>query len=398
MTTILARAIARGDASVVAEALVSDVRRQLGGAAPVLALVFASSPAQSLSELMPAVKARLGDVLLLGASTAAEFTDQGASRGAAVLVAIAGDFEVRAALGKGLGAGLEQTVAGVVGALPRAIPGYPCCTGILLIDTLTGNGEETTLLTAAMFGGKLLLAGGAAGADLDVDPKHTFVALGDRVESDAMVLALLFSKTPLAVSVRHGHEPITEPMRVTRAEGSTVYEINGRPAWDVWAESTREHGLRWGVDPLELTRAQDFTNYLIRYQAGLDTGDGYKIRTPFFRNDDRSLGFASGVPQGTAFRITESVPERQIESARLAARQARAQVGDRPIAGAIVFDCACRGLILKEDSGKAIEAMSEELGGMPIAGFETYGEIALDVGDMSGFHNTTSVVLVFPRD
>ena len=38
-----------------------------------------------------------------------------------------------------------------------------------------------------------------------------------------------------------------------------------------------------------------------------------------------------------------------------------------------------------------------ELGGAALAGFETYGEIALDVGDMSGFHNTTSVVLAFPE-
>jgi len=41
--------------------------------------------------------------------------------------------------------------------------------------------------------------------------------------------------------------------------------------------------------------------------------------------------------------------------------------------------------------------LGEELGGVPVAGLETYGEIALDAGDMSGFHNTTSVVLAFPR-
>ena len=41
--------------------------------------------------------------------------------------------------------------------------------------------------------------------------------------------------------------------------------------------------------------------------------------------------------------------------------------------------------------------MVDELGGAPVAGFETYGEIALDAGDMSGFDYTTSVVLAFPR-
>jgi methyl-accepting chemotaxis protein len=61
-----------------------------------------------------------------------------------------------------------------------------------------------------------------------------------------------------------------------------------------------------------------------------------------------------------------------------------------------VFDCICRSLILGPDFMRAVRAMSSELGEVPLAGFETYGEIALDVGDMSGFHNTTSVVLAFP--
>ena len=41
-------------------------------------------------------------------------------------------------------------------------------------------------------------------------------------------------------------------MKVTRASGSTVYEIEGRPAWDVWAERTREVALRNGQDPSKL--------------------------------------------------------------------------------------------------------------------------------------------------
>jgi hypothetical protein len=40
--------------------------------------------------------------------------------------------------------------------------------------------------------------------------------------------------------------------------------------------------------------------------------------------------------------------------------------------------------------------MAEEVGGAPLVGLETYGEIALDAGDLSGFHNTTTVVLAFP--
>ena len=56
-----------------------------------------------------------------------------------------------------------------------------------------------------------------------------------------------------------------------------------------------------------------------------------------------------------------------------------------------------RNLILGEDFSRAVRGISEELGGARIAGFAMRGEIALDVGDMSGFHNTTRVVLAFPE-
>lgn len=62
-----------------------------------------------------------------------------------------------------------------------------------------------------------------------------------------------------------------------------------------------------------------------------------------------------------------------------------------------MFDCICRNLILGADFGRAVRGIADELGRVPLAGFETYGEIALDAGDMSGFHNTTSVVLAFPQ-
>ena len=90
---------------------------------------------------------------------------------------------------------------------------------------------------------------------------------------------------------------------------------------------------------------------------------------------------------------------RHLARFRARARRPRrpAQLGGVAPAGALVFDCICRNIILGPVFTDAVRGMSEELGGAPLAGFETYGEIALDKGDMSGFHNTTSVVLVFPE-
>ena len=120
------------------------------------------------------------------------------------------------------------------------------------------------------------------------------------------------------------------------------------------------------------------------------------IRAPLSRAADGSLGFACAIPEGAEFCITESVPDAQIESARHAAMQARERAGAK-LAGAIVFDCICRNLILGDRFSDAVDAIGAELGGVPLAGFETYGEIALAAGDMSGFHNTTTVVLAVPE-
>jgi methyl-accepting chemotaxis protein len=253
-----------------------------------------------------------------------------------------------------------------------------------------------------MLGDGVRLAGGAAGDDLAM--KCTRVARGAKAASDAVVIATLFSQRPLGVGVCHGHAPLSRPLRVTAARGNVVTRIEDRPAWSVWLDETREHVRASGGDVDAMPRDAEGA-YLLRYEAGLaagESGDAYKIRAPLSRSDDGAISFACGIPEGTVIRITESDAERQIKSAREAARRARQQLGEGPggrparVAGALVFDCICRNLILQGEFSRAVRGMSEELGGAPLAGFETYGEIALDAGDMSGFHNTTSVVLAFP--
>lgn len=186
-------------------------------------------------------------------------------------------------------------------------------------------------------------------------------------------------------------------MKVTRAEGNVVHEVDGRPAWEVWVETTSGAAARQGKDPRSLG-PNEVGAYLLTYEAGLDTGSSeMKIRAPLVKNADGALSFACGIPEGATIRITESVPARQIESARKAAQRAKSGMGGNDVAGALVFDCICRNLILGSSFHEAVRGISEELGRVPLAGYETYGEIALAAGDMSGFHNTTTVVLAFPR-
>ncbi len=392
MKTTVATAVAAGEAEAAAGLLARDLRAGLGGADPVLVMFFASTK-QPLEVLAPRLTSEFRSAVVLGASTAGEFTERSVAKGTTTAVAVAGDFAVRGGMGVGLGSEPENAVHSALSSVPMSLAGHSHRTGLLLLDPLAGTGEEATLLTASHLGADIRLAGGAAGDDLQM--KRTTVSIGDRVADDAIVIAVIFSQKPLGVGVCHGHTPISGTLSVTKASGAVVYEVDGRPAWDVWVDETRSAAAKIGIDPAALA-PDEVGGFLLRYEAGLASGAEYKIRAPLSRNPDGSLGFACAVPEGAKIRITESGPQSQIASARTAAERAREQLGAKP-AGAIVFDCICRNLILDAMFDRAVAEISDALGGVPLAGFETYGEIALDAGDLSGFHNTTTVVLAFPE-
>lgn len=386
-------ASAHGATSSALSTLHETLRRDLGERKPALVMVFASTT-QSLDELMKGLSERFAPAVVLGASTSGEFVQSGTSRDSVVAVAVAGDYKVFAGIGKHLKEDPTGAVASALANVPKEVAGYPHRTGVVLLDPLSGNGEEVTLMVAMALGGEQAIAGGAAGDDLKM--KSTRVGCGSEVSSDAIVFAQIFSKQPLGLGISHGHRALSGPLRVTKATGNVVHEIDGRPAWAVWVEQTRDSSLLRNVDPATLPLGDEGA-HLLRYEAGLPIGDDLKVRAPLSRTADGSISFACGMIEGTEFRITQSSGEAQVASARHAAQLARDGLHGRPPAGAIVFDCICRHLILADAFNDAIGEMSKVLGGTPFAGFETYGEIGLDVGQMSGFHNTTSVVLAFPK-
>lgn len=391
MKTRVATYIHRGAVREVVDAARAAITEQLGNERPQFIVVFASTK-QPLAELAPLLADAFEGAILVGCSSAGEFTENGDMDGAVSIFAVHGDFKIHAGMAVGLRSDVERTVTAAVGALPASIDGYPHRTALLLVDGLFGAGEEATLIAASLLGEVVPLAGGAAGDDVQM--KATYVACGREVASDAVVIAEIFSKAPLGVGVAHGHVPISKAFQVTKAEGNVVFEIDGRPAWDVWREETRSRTDESGMNPDEL-QGGDIMRYLGLYEAGLEIGDEFKVRVPIGRGENGALAFACGIPEGTILRIMDTDPERQVRSAGQAARRAREKLGVQAPAGALVFDCTGRKLLLGGEFSKAVKTIAHELDAK-IAGFESYGEIAMNMGDFSGYHNTTTVVLAFP--
>ncbi|MDP3152193.1 MAG: FIST N-terminal domain-containing protein [Archangium sp.] len=391
MTTRIATA--RSTSATDAAPAFLELQKQLGGAEPSLVVVFASTSAP-LEGVMKAAAHAFPKANTIGCTTAGEFTEASEGKAQFVAWALAGDdVTVTAGLGTGLKADPEAALESAI-KLAADDAERPHRMAILLLDPLSGNGEEASMLAMTMLGPTVRLAGGAAGDDLHF--KQTLVACGNQVASDAVVVALLSSRRPLGIGVKHGHKPMSKPLTVTKAEGSVVHELDGKPAFGVWKDAVRAAVQAEGAD-IDAIALADVGGHLLRYEVGLIAGaNEYKIRAPLSADAAGAVSFACGIPEGAVVRITSSAESDQISSARDAAERARKALGGAKVAGALVFDCICRNLILGPKFGAAVKEIHEGLGGAPIAGFETYGEIAMDLGQSSGFHNTTTVVLAFP--
>ena len=109
----------------------------------------------------------------------------------------------------------------------------------------------------------------------------------------------------------------------------------------------------------------------------------------------RTLGGGGDLSLGALAYALEGDVESVLDASASACRSAIDQLdGEKPV-GLLTLSCAaCRAVL--GDEGIAMEGkrIATEAGGLPYAGFYTYGEIARTKG-INGFHNQTMVVLAF---
>ena len=387
--------------ALAAKNAVLQAKEKLGRARVDLSIVYSSSE-YDYQEVVDAVREATSDAPLIGASTAGEFTEEGVDRGnVAVGLLSSDDIKVFTALSEGVKEDTESAIKEVIAKLPDKVKGYPNLTAILIADGLSGVGERVALLASYLFGRRLRIVGGMAGDNFKME--KTFVFSDDEVRTNAIGVCLLASKMPLFTGVKHGHTPVSRELKVTRATGNVLYGINNMPAWDAWKEETAETARKAGIDVNQLKTPAEIAQFCANSQLGLATEkDGeYKIRWPVSANKDGSLNFACDIAEGAIFRIMDgSNLECQIDAAEGAAMMAKRSAEDAgysEFAGILVFDCAHRQLIMGDKFPDSVDRFKKALPGVPLLGWETYGEIRLEPGQFSGFHNTTAVVLLLPK-
>ncbi|RCV64176.1 methyl-accepting chemotaxis protein [Methanophagales archaeon] len=400
MGTKFVTGISKGGA-VAAKEAVLQAKGKLGGARVDLSIVLSSS-VYDHREVVEVVREATDNAPLIGSSSAGEFTEDKVESGSvAVGLLSSDDIKVFSAIAEGVKEDPEAAIKAVVAKLPDNVDDYPYLTAIILIDGLSGVGEEVTLLASYHFGKDLKIVGGMAGDDFKME--KTVVFSDDNVCTNALNVCLLASKMPLFTGIKHAHTPLSRALKMTRAEGNVLYEIDNRPAWAIWKEETAEIARKNGIDAEELKTPAEIAQFFTNYTLGLATekeGE-YKIRWPVSINEDGALSFTCGIAEGSVFRIMDgSNIKDQINAAGKAAdiaKQNAENAGYSDFAGVIVFECGHRQLILGDRFSEAVDRFKNVLPGVPLLGWETYGEIRMEPGQFSGFHNTTSVVLLIPQ-
>jgi hypothetical protein len=426
MTTEIGTGQATGDAGdAAAMDALRDAMADISADEPDFCQIFCS-PAYDYEAVLWGARSVIGSAAeIVGCSSSGEFTESGSGNGTVTVGVVSSDsMRFFSSISTELSDDPERCLFEAVHDLPAkgdsAVAGYPHRTIINIHDGMAGIGNKVTRLTEQYLDGQdTPVVGGSAGDDLQLEETHVF--RNGRVETDAVVLGLIASEDPLPVTVNHGHEPISETMTVTRAEGSTVYELDGQPAFEAWRDAIREDAMQtYGIDVDELEAGSDELVMLLgRYELGIESEPesesagitariksfiesklisttGYNIRWPGRTTDTEGpLDFAVTVSEGTELRVTHSNKPDQVSAVRTAAENATDEL-DGGAAGGFVYDCACRAMILGDDFDDAVDAIQETVDA-PFAGFETYGEVCSADEDYTGYHNTASVILLFPE-
>ena len=377
---------AEADSASAGRALGQQIQSGLGTTAHAV-IVFAA-PNYDHRVLLRALQDACSPELIVGASSAGEFTNDTLGVGLVSALAI---NDPEASFSLCVGKDIKANPAAAARKMADCLKGqsnhsFPHRAALVLTDALAGYADvlvdELTLATA----GEYQFFGGGAGDNASFE--RTTVFSNTEVLTDAAVALEILSHKPLGIGVSHGWEPASEPFRVTEADGLTLISLNGLPA----VEAFQEHAAARGE---KLDRAAPIS-FFLQNILGMDTGTGYRLRVPLAINADGSVHCAAEVPTGSVVRIMKSSHLSAAEAAERATDAAVAAIGERSLKAALFFDCVATRLRCGEHFATEVASVTKKIGDAALVGCNTHGQIARAEGQFEGFHNCTAVVCVFP--
>jgi hypothetical protein len=338
-----------------------------------LLIVFASG-AYELHPLAAEISDVAAGIPVVGCSSAGEIDATGAGTGSVVVLALGGDgfsFSVTAVS--------AEHDARDAGARAAACAGDVADRDhqvlLLLTDGPSPRQAEVVRGAYSVAGAGVPLVGGGS-----AHPEHAgtpALMYGGAVLRDAVIGVAIGSDAPLGIGVRHGWQPVGDPLLVTAAAPGRVLELDGRPAAEVYRERLGGRPPAGGT----LTRP-----------LGLQR----RVGEPHVRwvDDDgaRDGSLACALPAGALAWLLEADRDAVLAATDAACAEALAGLGGAPAQALLVFDCNARLQLLGDALAEEVARIAGHAGDATVAGLYTWGEIARTRGS-AGVHQQTLVVL-----
>ncbi len=374
-----------GDAGAAGAALAGQIRDEFAGSPD--ALILFASPDYEHATLLGALMDAFPHCLLVGSTSAGEFTRSSFGDNTACALALGGgEIRFAAGIGRGLAASPQTAAAEILASFEGREDPVLHRAALVLTDALAGGGPELIQELVLATGAQYEFFGGGAGDNGRF--KRTMVFHGREASSDAAVALEILSPQPLGIGIGHGWEPAADAMRVTASEGQRLIGLNGFPAVDAFEDHAAASGQLF--DP---TNALPFFLHNI---LGIEVPGGFKLRAPMSVDAEGAVHCGAKIPIGSRVRIMRTTAEASRVAAERAATAALARLGDQTPGVALFFDCAATRFRMGDQYTAELEVVRDRLDALPMAGCITYGQIARAEGQFDTFQNCTALVCVLP--
>jgi hypothetical protein len=252
---------------------------------------------------------------------------------------------------------------------------------LALSDGTQVNGSALIRGMRAVLGTNVVVTGGLAGDGANF--VRTCVGLNGAAEPGRICAIGLYGKR---IRVGHGSaggwDVFGPERRITRAQGNRLYELDGKPALDLYKSYLGDEAQRLPgsalLFPLQIFQAGQPDGALVRTVVGID-------------EEARAMVFAGDIPEGWGARLMRGNFDHLVQGAAEAAHQANAQGASR---AAILVSCIGRKLLMGQRIGEEVEAVQAVLGAdVALTGFYSYGEISPHAASgVCELHNQTMTV------
>ena len=174
---------------------------------------------------------------------------------------------------------------------------------------------------------------------------------------------------------------------VTKATANVLYELDGKPALDLYKQYLGDHA-----------KGLPATGLLFPLSLRANEGDTGVVRTILSVNEqERSMTFAGDIPVGSYVRLMKANFERLIDGAAGAAKACHQGLAPSTPDLAVLISCVGRKLVLKQRIEEEVEGVREVLGEHAVlTGFYSYGEISpFTRSAKCELHNQTMTITTF---